>query len=258
MVAFPEKYRGVIPRSVVAENIVRGLARVCVPEITVQGDENLPRVRELVSAGMKIRMVANHRSHIDAPSLDDALWREGYGDLAQRLVFLVGKRIFDHPVLRLLASGVSYIPVWPRTEEAVTPKDRDRKWKITKITSASVAQVDAHGGILVIFPEGTRSRDGSLHPAVPDVAHYLKDIKDRNIFVVPVGIRDTEKAMPIGELPRPPVFRRREDQVPVTIIFGEPMPNEMLFANIDQIPPKERNATVMARVMNEIDVLLRR
>ena len=53
----------------------------------------------------------------------------------------------------------------------------------------------AHGGMLGIYPEGTRSPDGKLYRGRTGVARM---ILEGQVPVVPVAMIDTEKIMPIG------------------------------------------------------------
>lgn len=68
------------------------------------------------------------------------------------------------------------------------------------------------GGLLGIYPEGTRSPDGRLYRGKVGVA---KLVLTANVPVIPVAMIGTDKVQPIGR--RIPSIRR------LGIIFGEPM-----------------------------------
>lgn len=68
------------------------------------------------------------------------------------------------------------------------------------------------GGLLGIYPEGTRSPDGRLYRGKVGVA---KLILTANVPVIPVAMIGTDKVQPIGR--RIPSIRR------LGVIFGEPM-----------------------------------
>ncbi|GAA5230388.1 lysophospholipid acyltransferase family protein [Arthrobacter cryoconiti] len=68
------------------------------------------------------------------------------------------------------------------------------------------------GGLLGIYPEGTRSPDGRLYRGKVGVA---KLILSANVPVIPVAMIGTDKVQPIGR--RIPNIRR------LGVIFGEPM-----------------------------------
>jgi 1-acyl-sn-glycerol-3-phosphate acyltransferase len=68
------------------------------------------------------------------------------------------------------------------------------------------------GGVLGIYPEGTRSPTGKLYRGRTGVARMILEAK---VPVVPVAMFDTDKAMPIGTVI--PKVRR------VGIVIGEPL-----------------------------------
>ena len=92
-----------------------------------------------------------------------------------------------------------------------------------------------------IFPEGGRSRDGSLAPAKVGAALLAAH---RGCPVVPAGIRGAHRAMPVGAfLPRPH---------PVEVVFGTPF-------RIPRAPgrgQRTRLAGVAERIMAEVAALV--
>lgn len=76
----------------------------------------------------------------------------------------------------------------------------------------SGVQVLKNGGLLGIYPEGTRSPDGKLYRGKVGVA---KLVLTTGVPVIPVAMIGTDKVQPIGR--RIPNIRR------IGIIFGEPM-----------------------------------
>jgi 1-acyl-sn-glycerol-3-phosphate acyltransferase len=73
-------------------------------------------------------------------------------------------------------------------------------------------QVLQHGGVLGIYPEGTRSPTGKLYRGRTGIARMVLEAKAP---VVPVAMFDTDKSMPIGT--RIPKVRR------IGIVIGEPL-----------------------------------
>jgi len=68
-------------------------------------------------------------------------------------------------------------------------------------------------GTMVIFPEGTRSRDGSVRPGRPGVGLVALATRPR---VIPVAIEGMNRALPIGKkVPR--VFQR------ISVCYGSPI-----------------------------------
>jgi len=68
-------------------------------------------------------------------------------------------------------------------------------------------------GTMVLFPEGTRSRDGSVRPGRPGVGLVALATRPR---VIPVAIEGMNRALPIGKVV-PRIFQR------ITISYGPPI-----------------------------------
>lgn len=71
------------------------------------------------------------------------------------------------------------------------------------------------GGLVCVYPEGTRSPDGRLYRGRTGVAHLAMAA---GVPVVPVGITGTDRVQPIGR--RLPAWERGA----VSIRFGAPLP----------------------------------
>jgi 1-acyl-sn-glycerol-3-phosphate acyltransferase len=121
----------------------RSLARIVLGALTgmtIRGLELLPREGGLVIA-------ANHISFWDPPLLGAAIVREMH--------FLAKEELFSTPALGPLIRSVNAIPI------------RRGAADLKGLTRA----IDAlkQGGAVLLFPEGSRMRDGELHPARPGV-----------------------------------------------------------------------------------------
>lgn len=104
----------------------------------VRGRRNIPRSGGLVVA-------SNHVSFWDPPLVGAAISREVH--------YLAKEELFGHPVLGPLLRSVNCIPI---RRGAADLSGLSRAIEILK-----------RGGALVMFPEGSRMRDGALHPARP-------------------------------------------------------------------------------------------
>lgn len=86
-------------------------------------------------------------------------------------------------------------------------------------SEAALGQAEAslcHGDLFLIYPEGTRSRDGYLHRGRTGVARLAMRT---GAPIIPVGIRGTDAIQPPGAVvPRP--FK------PCRVRFGEPIRTE--------------------------------
>jgi len=107
---------------------------------TVHGRNRIPREGGLIVA-------SNHISFWDPPLVGAACRRELY--------FLAKEELFRTPVLGPLIRSVHAIPI---------------RRGVADLSGMSRAiEVLKGGGALLMFPEGSRMRDGELHPARPGV-----------------------------------------------------------------------------------------
>lgn len=209
----------------------------------VLGRESLNKVRKLLAGGNKIIFTPNHLSNADAPVISKALTESGFADLEQKLVFLLGQRLAGNP----LRKGFRFIDVWPKT---MTPTDEEEKltaWRMNGSGLRATKEALDNDYIILIFPEGTRARNGSLGKAVPEVSHYLQACE--NTYFVPIGITGTEKILPPGA--KWPKFGE------VTISFGEPVSVSSLDNSIPKdLPKPTRKQLLVDRIMRGIANLL--
>ena len=134
-------------------------------------------------------LASNHLSFLDPPALGVACPRP--------LNYLAREDLFDIPILGRLLRRVGAIPLaMDKPPSPGTVKETIRRLK--------------KGEGLVIFPEGTRSRDGRLQQGWPGIG--LIALKT-GVPIVPVCLKGTEKA-----LPRDAKFIRCKK---VSLCFGE-------------------------------------
>lgn len=120
-------------------------------------------------------LAANHLSFIDSPLLMTGLDRP--------VVFLGKAEYMVNPVARHLFPRLGMIPV-----------DRSGRGVSGALTRAGDVLRD--GGLLGIFPEGTRSRDGRLGCGQLGAAHLALTT---GAPIVPLGIVGSDAAMPVGQ-----------------------------------------------------------
>lgn len=122
-----------------ARFLLDGLVRV-VSSWEVRGRENIPRTGGLIVA-------SNHISFFDPPLVGIATVRE--------LHYLAKEELFRQPVLGPLIRTFNSIPI---------------RRGVADMSGLSKAMEVLRGGkALIMFPEGSRMRDGQLHPARPGV-----------------------------------------------------------------------------------------
>lgn len=118
----------------------------------------------------------NHQSFIEVPLLVTFLKRN--------LAYLAKKELFKYPIW---SHGIRLMGVVPV----------DRSNTLSAVESARRATENLrHGKSYVIYPEGTRSRDGRLLPLKKGA--FMMAI-DAGVPIVPVSISGSTKIMPKGE-----------------------------------------------------------
>lgn len=155
--------------------------------LSVKGVENLPEKGPYIIA-------PNHLSFADAPSVMAGMpWR-----IAQQAFFLGSTDYFGGPLTSRLAGFVHVIPV-----------NMDARLYSAMQLSALVLR---RGKILLVFPEGSRSRDGGIKEFKRGVAIIAKEM---NVPLIPVAIEGTYEMLPPGKaMPKP---------AKITVTFGKPL-----------------------------------
>ncbi len=142
-------------------------------------------------------LAANHQSYLDPVFISCALnTRQGLNTC-----FLAKDKHFDTRFRRWFARSVQVMLINPRT-------------RLRQIIPQLGAIVKA-GQHLAIFPEGTRTPDGSVREFKKTFALLATAT---GTPVVPVAIQGAWEAAPTG--------KKRPGRVPVTIRFLEPIPSE--------------------------------
>ncbi len=156
----------------------------------VSGAENIPATGPVILA-------SNHISVVDSVFLPLCIKR--------RVTYLAKSDYFTGTgvkgfVLRTFMNGIGQLPI-----------DRSGG-KASEASLDTGLQVLRRGGVLGIYPEGTRSPTGKLYRGRTGVARMILEGK---VPVVPIAMFDTDKAMPIGS--KIPKVRR------IGVVIGEPL-----------------------------------
>jgi 1-acyl-sn-glycerol-3-phosphate acyltransferase len=138
--------------------------------VVVKGFERLPRGASIV--------MANHSSNLDPPVLIPLL--------PGRVVIYLKASLMKIPVLGYAMRLAGFIPVL-----------RDGSVESAKAASAAAERALEQGSCLVLFPEGTRSRDGSLLPFKRGPFFLAMQ---SGAPIVPVSIVGATRLLPKGSL----------------------------------------------------------
>lgn len=175
--------------------------------------------RERMLQSGPVILAMNHQSYLD-PSLA--------GTTCDRAVYFLARRtLLDVPPLGWLLPKLNVIPV---NQEGI---DRSALKALIRVLNA--------GNAALVFPEGSRTVDGSLQPAEPGLGLVIvKTLAP----VVPMRIFGAHEALPRGG--------GGLHFVPITIVVGEPI----FFTAADLNPPgKDLYKRLSRRVMDAIAAL---
>lgn len=156
---------------------------------TIHGRENLPEPPFVI--------VANHASHLDALAVAAALPRR----LATRAFALAAGDTFftSGPTAAFAAYAINALPVWRNRTSA-----RDMQ--------SLRARLHEDHAILILFPEGTRTRTGNIAPFKPGLGALVAGTA---VPVIPCHLAGAFHAWPATHhLPRPR---------PLTLRIGAPL-----------------------------------
>jgi 1-acyl-sn-glycerol-3-phosphate acyltransferase len=176
----------------------RELSHVVLGQLIEAGSqlEGAEHLAEL--GGRPAILLANHLAFVDANALEALLWRAGLRELCMRLCVVVGPKVFSLPLRRVasLCFGSLKIPQsQSRASDEALMSPREAARIAAEVVGVAAKRMDA-GDALLIFVEGTRSRDGAMQRALPGVARYLEY---PDALLVPIGLTGTEKLVRIGD-----------------------------------------------------------
>lgn len=138
--------------------------------LKLEGFENIDKVQ-----GSKI-FICNHLSNSDGLILNKVL-KEKYDPY-----FIAGVKLSNDPVTSLGTKIVKTINIRPNSA------DKDAITRIVKEVKS--------GSNILIFPEGTRSRNGSMIEAKKGILLIAKLTKAQ---IIPIGMWGSEKLLPINK-----------------------------------------------------------
>ena len=204
-----EEHR-VYPAHPACRALSRAWSRDVVIEPTLTGIEHVLAAHE---RGPVI-LLGNHVSYFDTSATDAILAWAGHGAIADRLVTAAGPKVYQVLFRLVAAACLNTLPVPQSTSFSHTEKLAPRELARRALESVGAARAALEdGAILMVYPEGSRSRTGQLGVFLKGVHRWL-DCLD-GIRVVPIAIAGTQDAMPVGQ---DQLFPRR-----VSLGFGAPL-----------------------------------
>ena len=156
-------------------------------QFRASGVENIPREGGVLLA-------ANHQSYLDPVLVAACLPREMH--------FMARRSLFRIPVFRAIIVGCNAFPI-------------ERDSADVKGVKEALGRLEA-GNILLVFPEGTRTRDGSIGRMKPGIGVLAERAA---VPIVPVLIEGAFHVWPKGRSWLPGLGRIR-------VVFGKPLQPE--------------------------------
>ena len=183
----------VYPAHPACRGLTRSWCEAVLLEPTVQGAEY---VMEALARGPTM-LLGNHLSYFDANATDAILAFTGQELLADRLVAAAGPKVYQDAFRRFAAGCINTLPVVQSTTlrhtAKLAPRELARK---AKASLEAARQALAAGSLVLVYPEGSRSRDGQLQAFIRGVHRWLSAVP--NLQVVPTALEGTDQIMPVS------------------------------------------------------------
>jgi 1-acyl-sn-glycerol-3-phosphate acyltransferase len=141
-------------------------------------------------------VVCNHQSYIDSNAIDLILATHGFSHLGARLVSAAGPKVYEGLFRRVASASLNTIPVPQSASFEHTAKISRRELARQALRALAKAHECMRTGyLLLIYPEGSRSRTGELQPFLRAVYRYFKQ---PGTIIVPAVLEGTSSVMGVG------------------------------------------------------------
>ena len=153
------------------------------PGSGISGMENVRELFGLLKKGRPCLFLLEHYSNMDLTLFDYFLRKEeGGGPIADSLVAIAGMKLNeDSPVVAAFASAYTRLVIYPsRSLQGLDPeKDKEellRSVMINRAATHTLIRVKEKGGLVLVFPSGTRYRPGepSTKQGVREIDSYIR------------------------------------------------------------------------------------
>jgi 1-acyl-sn-glycerol-3-phosphate acyltransferase len=194
-----------------ARGMTRAYMRALTPTWRVDG---LDRLDAWANSGPARRMiVCNHLSYTDTQLTDSLLCIEGRHAVADKLVAIAGPKVYTDAWRRMAAISLNTRKT-AQSSAVATEQGSLGPRELAAValeTLQDCARLMDEGWIILLYPEGTRSRTGRLQPFLRAAGRYLQL---EGLQVLPMAQTGSDRVFPLDS-PRMHVAH-------VDIAFGEP------------------------------------
>lgn len=181
-----------------SDPVARRLHHVLADHILKPGSrlEGIDHVHQV--AGKPVVIFANHLSYADANLVEVLLHRAGGDDLAHRMTVIAGPKVYSS--LKRRFSSLCFATI--KTPQSSGVASEDAVMNPREVVRAARQSIDSaqdrlrQGDGLLVFAEGTRSRNKGVQQMLSAVSRYLDG---DGIWILPVGITGTEELFPVGD-----------------------------------------------------------
>ena len=193
-----------------ARQLSRIWAKPLLKSITLEGLSHL----EQATASGPTAILCNHTSYMDSSTIDTILAENHAESLANKIVSAAGPKVYSTLFRRFAAMCLNTLPVPQSNSLGHTARMSPRELAKLALASMKLAHESMNAGhVLLIFPEGSRTRTGQLQPFLQGVYRYLAL---EGLQVVPTAL------VGCGE-----IMNLENEQCvpgPVSLTFGKPIP----------------------------------
>lgn len=210
------------------------------PNVYMEGQENLNEIRKILASGGKVIGASSHKADGDTIGIKEGLIRSGNGDLAAVIGFPAGLKMWERFYIRPFVECISAFPILTPADEAnienllvnqdkyglgkgdieSVTKYKENGEKLVRRSGIAMRRFTRNGNFLIVYVEATRSRTNSqLQPAREEALDYFRM---DDLWIAPIEVHGIEKINP----PEQPFHWTEKTDAFVT--FGKPFKSSWL------------------------------
>ena len=178
-----------------ARQVIRAYLQSFCEGSTISGVQNL---RAAVQDG-PVLLLCNHLAYCDTVLKDMLLAQAGAAELADRLTAVAGPKVYETPFRRMASLAIGTLKTAQSTaiahsQTSLTPR---QVAEIAVGTMRTAHSLMRDGYLIVLYGEGSRSRNQRLGPFIKAIRKYAKM---DGVQLVPLALSGTAEVMPVGQL----------------------------------------------------------